>query len=153
MRDSNTLLYGLALAHKESDTQHAGRKYIYIYSTRGQDIAYSTVILQVLMLHEYSSTLIGEGALTSLMPSCMGVNLKSGFLLLRRSLHAVFLNCPSDWQRERGEVDQCSSAHGVGQTRDPTKRSTEKQRVNGKGDVQMLLSAKLVWCIVTTRML
>lgn len=40
------------------------------------------------------------GLLTALIPSCMDVNLKSGFFFLRRSLHAVFLNCPSDWENE-----------------------------------------------------
>lgn len=38
----------------------------------------------------------GGGGLTALSPSCMDVNLKPGFFFLSRSLHAVFLNCPSD---------------------------------------------------------
>lgn len=41
----------------------------------------------------------GRRGLTALSPSCIDVNLKSGFFFLSRSLHAVFLNCPSDWKK------------------------------------------------------
>lgn len=53
--------------------------------------------------HKKKTEVIGRGGgLTALSPSCMDVNLKSGFFFLSRSLQAVFLNCPSDCQQRGG---------------------------------------------------